>query len=208
MNDLFKIIRWKDYAISFIFILSSLFLLILSLWVFFKEKNQLTQVEIALAQQKSVNDTAEQAVAQLRNYYHDYKQLRDQGLIGDPPRLEWAELLLEKYYDIRIPGFYFVLSPTGLSKPEENFFSSDVIEIKKTPMQITFNLLHEGDFYFYLHNLHKQAKGQFNVDECKISRNINLTGDEAPGNSFSGQCQILWFSMTDISANWPQGVEL
>lgn len=207
MNDLLKSINWRQYTISFICIFISLTVFSVSIWFFIKEKNKLSQVEMALSQQKSINDTAEQSVLQLKNYYHEYKQLKARGLVGEPPRLEWAEVLLEKYYDIKIPGLYFILSPTGLSKPEDAFFTSDVIEIKKTPMQVNFNLLHEGDFYFYLKNLHQQAKGQFNVEECKISRNINQAEDSQV-NSFSGECKILWISMTDISAKWPQGIEL
>jgi hypothetical protein len=207
MNDVLKSINWKQYLISFVFILVSLIVFFVSVWFFIDEKNKLSQTQMALAQQKSINDAAEQSVLQLKNYYNEYKLLKDDGLIGDPPRLEWAEVLLEKYYDIKIPGLYFMLSPTGLSKPEDTFFTSDLIEIKKTPMQINFNLLHEGDFYFYMRHLHQQAKGQFNVEECQISRIISQAEDSL-ANSFSGECKILWISMSDISAGWPQGIEL
>ncbi len=206
MNDLLKSINWRQHTISFICIFISLTVFSVSIWFFIKEKNKLSQVEMALSQQKSINDTAEQSVLQLRNYYNEYKLFKESGLIGDPPRLEWAEVLLEKYYDIKIPGLYFMLSPTGLSKPDDTFFTSD-IEIKKTPMQINFNLLHEGDFYFYLRHLHQQAKGQFNVEECKILRS-HMQAEESLTKSFSGECKILWFSLTDISASWPQGIEL
>lgn len=207
MNELLKAIHWKQYWLSFIFLGVSLILLCASLWLYLHERNKLTQSEIAAAQQKSMNDAAEQSVQQLKNYYSEYQILKNQGLVGDPPRLDWAEVLLKKYQDYQIPGFYFALSPTALSKPEDSSFTSDVIEIKKTPMQITFSLLHEGDFYRYMQALHQQAKGQFSVQECVINRDSSVNVEEfVPG--FKGQCDILWISLKDITAAWPEGVSL
>jgi hypothetical protein len=207
MNELLKSIHWKKYWLSFTIIAISLMIWCASFWLYLNEKNKLLQTESAAMQQKSVNDSAEQSVLQLKNFYDQYLLLKQQGLVGEPPRLEWAEVLLEKYQDYRIPGFYFSLSPTELSKPEDSFFASDIIEIKKTPMQISFNLLHEGDFYRYMQALHQQAKGQFSVQECVISRDLSQASEEV-ASSFKGQCDIIWFSMKDITTAWPKGITL
>jgi len=206
MKELIKFIHWKHYTASFVFMFLSLTIFFISLWLFFSEKNQLLLAESSLAQQKSINETAENAVLQLSTYNQQYQHLKDQGLVGEPPRLDWAEVLLEKYNDIKIPGFYFALSPTQLSQPEQSFLASDLIDIKRTPMQITFNLLHEGDFYRYFSQLHRQAKGQFSVQECDITRGLNSNNGQPI--ELNGQCQIIWFSMADISAKWPQGLSL
>ena len=209
MSELLKAIHWKKYWLSFLFISLSLIICCVAIWLYFSEKEKLLQAEMAVMQQKSINDAAEQSVFQLRNFYHQYKLLKLQGLVGEPPRLEWAEVLLEKYQDYRLPGFYFVLSPTELSKPEDNFFTSDTIEIKKTPMQISFNLLHEGDFYRYMQALHQHAKGQFSVQDCVIHRDFSSAMDSTEAiSSFTGQCDILWFSMKDITTAWPEGISL
>jgi predicted membrane metal-binding protein len=209
MNELLKSIHWKKYWLSFLFLSVCIVIWCSALWLYLADKSKLAQSEMAVMQQKSINDSAEQSVVQLRNFYGQYQQLKQQGLVGEPPRLEWAEVLLEKYQDYRLPGFYFVLSPTEMSKPEDNFFTSDVVEIKKTPMQISFNLLHEGDFYRYLRSLHQQAKGQFSVQECMINRDLNQTVDTTDFvASFKGQCDIIWFSFKDITATWPEGVVL
>jgi hypothetical protein len=208
MNELLKSIDWTKYWLSILFLSISLVIWCICFWLYFSEKNRLFQSEMAVMQQKSINDSAEQSVLQLKSFYDQYQILKQQGLVGPPPRLEWAEILLDRYQHFQIPGIYFIMSPTEMPGPEDSFFTSDVVEIKKTPMQINFNLLHEGDFYRYMQALHQHAKGQFSVQECVINRDSHASEITDVLVSFQGQCNIVWFSMKDITTAWPEGVSL
>ncbi len=209
MNELLNAIHWKKYWLSFVSFIFCLAACGFSLGFYWESKHQLQQSEMRVIQQKAINDSAEKSVLQLKNFYHQYQRLKEQGLIGEPPRLEWAEVLLEKYQNYRLPGFYFVLSPTEKATSEPDFFTSDLVEIKKTPMQISFNLLHEGDFYRYLRSLHQQAKGQFSVQECVINRDLSKIADTTDFVArFKGECEIIWLTLKDITASWPQGAAL
>ena len=177
----------------------------LSAWLRSLANAEMTQAKIQVQQQQSINDDAQAQALYLSEYLPQYFELREQGIIGNPKRLQWLESVQKGAHDHLIPNLSFILSSTefasNLNSPDYNA----EIEVKTTPMQMDFTVLHEGDFYRLIHKLKQQALGVFSVQECEMRRTEDSNRklkDVVLSNELKGSCNLLWYSITDFTSQW------
>ncbi|MES2824442.1 MAG: hypothetical protein V4732_12625 [Pseudomonadota bacterium] len=211
MNDFLKLAFWRKHGLNFL--LASISLLALGITTFVHSR-AVGALQIAKSsyqqQQQAVNAEAEQSAALLNESLPVYKTFKEQGFIGPPQRLQWLEALNADVSQHLIPLVTFTLSPTTLATATNTTYTSDSLVLKVTPMRLDFTLLHEGDFYRLLHTLRVQAKGLFSAESCEISRidgEAEADTDKSLSKSrliagFKGQCQLLWYSLGDITQGW------
>ncbi len=196
MNDFLKASFWRKHGLSFLLAALSLIALIAALLVHSQAQDALQASKNSYQQQQAVNLEAEQAAAVLTEYLPPYKAFQEQGFIGPPQRLQWLETLYASVNHHMLPLTTFTISPTAIANETNTTYVDANLAMKVTPMRIDFSLLHEGDFYHLLTAMQTQAKGLYSAQRCEIRR----TDEEAAG--FKGQCDLLWYSLADITRNW------
>ncbi len=196
MNDFRKLAFWRRHGINFLLVTLSLTTLAVAYLVRTNAKDALLSAKGLYQQQQTLNTEAEQAAEVLQKYLPLYHRFQEQGLIGPPQRLQWLETLTAVVNTYSVPSVTFNLTPTVIASEVNTTYLSDTVAIKVTPMRLDFSLLHEGDFYRLLEAVQTQAKGIFSTQSCEIRRS------EDGSAGLKGQCELLWYSLADISSAW------
>ncbi len=68
-------------------------------------------------------------------------------------------------------------------------------------MKLTMHLSHEGDLHRVLEGLSQQAPGLFNTDQC-FMRWLQSTNDDIALSRLRGECDLRWYSLDDVTADW------
>jgi hypothetical protein len=204
MNDLNKFIFLRKHLLHILFAGVAVILFYLALVAYNRAKNELFSAKNLFAQQQAKNNEAEQSASLLDQYLQPYRLLQEQGVIAKPERLRWLEALTADVKAHLLPLVNFTLSSSEAATDTNTVYKHETIDIKVTPMRLEFTLLHEGDFYQLLNQLHTNAKGVFSAQQCEIqhsdtdedSRKTLISAD------FTGQCELVWYSLADITQSW------
>lgn len=195
----------QKHVIKVIIITASIAVFCIALWVRDSAQQELVNEKGNLQQQQFMNNTAAESAALLEQYLHQYRDFQQQGIIGNPNRLQWLESVQHNVNEYRIPKLNFILSATELTTDANPLYHNMELETKATLMKVTFTLLHEGDFYHFFNQLQQDAKGVFNAEECTIRRNEHegeeLTVQKLEG-AFAGSCDLRWYSIADVTRSW------
>jgi hypothetical protein len=209
MIDLGKFAFLRKHALHFLIAAIALVLFSLALFAHKQAQQTLTEAKNSYAQQQATNQDAEQSAALLNEYLGVYRQLQEQGVIAQPQRLQWLEALKESVIQHTIPALNFILSRSETATETNTVYKHESIAIKVTPLKLELTLLHESDFYRLLNALQVQAKGLFSADKCSITRMD--TGNEYSERritaDFNGRCDLLWYSLADITQSWEVATE-
>ncbi|MES2674858.1 MAG: hypothetical protein V4660_11515 [Pseudomonadota bacterium] len=216
MNDFLKLEFWRKHGLNFLLVSLSLLALGIAMLLHSRADEALQFAKSSYQQQQAINAEAEQSAALLKEFLPVYKTFQEQGFIGPPQRLQWLEALNENVSQHRVPLVTFSLSPTTVGTSTNTTYAPDILILKVTPMRLDFTLLHEGDFYRLLSMLQQRAKGLFSAESCEIHRTEGASDDDILNSSsantiltkrriiprFKGQCELLWYSLTDITQAW------
>lgn len=205
MNKLTLSTFSRKHLFKIIIICTSIAIFALAFWVRSNAEDALNIEKNLLQQQQSMNNTADESAVLLNQNLGKYKEFQQQGIIGNPQRLQWLESVQHGANQHLIPKLNFILSATEVTTDANPIYHNEELITKSTLMQMTFTLLHEGDFYHLLHNLQGHAQGVFNVEECEIRRNEDIGGTAASEKlegQFVGRCDLRWYSMADITQAW------
>jgi hypothetical protein len=186
-------------------IIVSIVVFSLSLWQRNNAQSELNQQKSLLQQQKMTNTMAGDAALLLEKNLAIYKELQLRGIIGAPKRLQWLETIQHNADINGIPKLNMSLAPTEFTSIDHPLYHDDNLQTKSTLLQLTFSLLHEGDFYQLFSALQQQAEGVFNLEECSIRRSENQNDQEQPTKligGFNGSCDLRWYSIKDITQAW------
>jgi hypothetical protein len=70
-------------------------------------------------------------------------------------------------------------------------------------------LVHEGDLQGLLANMRNHSQGLFSAQNCEVTRAEeqledpqNATQGLIAQDSYRGYCDLLWYSLTDITQVW------
>jgi hypothetical protein len=204
MNDLGKFVFWRKHLLHFLFAIIALVLFSLALLAHKDAEKELASAKNLFAQQQATNLQAEQSAALLDEYLAPYQLLQKKGVIAQPKRLEWLEALTDQINSHLLPLVNFTLSSSENATETNTVYKNETIAVKVTPMKLDFSLLHEGDFYRLFDELHKSAKGLFSAQQCIIERSeLDKDGKNTLISAdFSGKCDLLWYSLADITLQW------
>ena len=73
-------------------------------------------------------------------------------------------------------------------------------------MTLNMQLLHEGDLYTIINTLDKKAKGLFDVQSCKITKNLSSISallEKDSDKNFATVCVLNWYTMQKKSKSLP-----
>jgi hypothetical protein len=208
MASFTKPIFWRRYWFSLLRAAIALLALGFALVAHNHTQTALLAAKNSYQQQLAINLEAEQAALVLAEYLPPYQTLQTQGFIGQPPRLQWLEALRTEVAEQAVPALHFNLSASTLASDTNTTYKHETLALKVTPMQFDFTLLHEGDLAQLLNRLQIHAKGIFSTERCDITRSdadavsVIPVANRRLSANFKGQCELLWYSLADITLAW------
>ncbi len=159
------------------------------------------QVQLEFNKNKAIFQSISQrylAVDQEENmiheYYPQYVELLEQGIIGREQRLNWIEVLRSYGEETSLPMLNYKIStqnPYDFEYPLElgNF------RIYSSNMTIDLKLLHEGDLLNLLDTIEKNSLGLNRVNSCELQRSQKQVLYEATKANIEASCEINWFTI-------------
>jgi len=120
-----------------------------------------------------------------------FLQLQEAGVFGEERRLQWSELLTELQRELRLPGLEYEFSP---QTPLENHPVGGYAFFKSR-MNLHLHLLHEEDFFHFLHGLETRASALVLTRACQFER---LKAEDIQRQDslaqLSVRCEIDWIT--------------
>lgn len=170
-----------------------------------------TQVNVLQSRLQSLvskRQAQEEQTRVLGQYKPKFDQYRVAGVFdAEEPRLHWVEHLLavEKLLELSAP-LRFKLD---LRKPFSPAFSvpKDGERVFASTMEVSLELLHEGDLLYFFKQLAKREYGVYDVRSCKIERASKSAGAPNPlklAAHMNAVCQINWY-WYDLSKKQKRG---
>ena len=196
MGDVFKKIDWRGHAIGLTAFAVSCVVLIYAYYVYNNKTQAYIKTQSQLQQQKNKNRNALEQMEIYSQYHPQYERLQHGGIIGNKSRLQWLETLKKISELYRIPGIDFTLHQAQIADSTNEQYFNDQLPLKTTKMELSLDMLHEGDWYNVLNYLHHHGLGLFSVEECDLNR-VNQGKNQFSG--LKGQCILKWYTMEDIT---------
>jgi hypothetical protein len=194
-------IDWSYLRIPLIVWLLSLSLSFLAYWLV---ENHYSKIYSSYLSQEQAHiaikrkfDEARRNRALYQQYLAQYKQLQENGIIGEEQRLSWIEELQNINKKYRFVGLHYEISPQRtVNLPKVNL--SDNVKINVSSMKIQAGLLHEGDVVSFWQELRSNAKGLFGLEECSIESKFRR-GQAITYSPYSRyvqlNCHVNWYSI-------------
>ncbi|RDH82643.1 MAG: hypothetical protein DIZ80_10200 [endosymbiont of Galathealinum brachiosum] len=142
----------------------------------------------------------------LEKFEESYNKLKTTGIVGEEERLNWVDTIENITANNKIPYLKYKIDkrqPINSGQLTQKFPG---IELYKSPMSLEMQLLHEGDLYTIINNLHDKAKGLFDIRSCAIIRNttsVESLVDSQTDRNFSAKCELNWYTMQKKSVQLP-----
>ncbi|VUD68043.1 hypothetical protein TDB9533_03958 [Thalassocella blandensis] len=196
MSDVLKQIDWRAHSLRLTaFAVASIFL-VYAYVVYDDKTNMYLQTQAQLQQQKNKNRNALDQMEVYEAFYPQYQQLESRGLVGSNFRLQWIETLKKVSEIYRVPGIDFTLHNAEPAIDTSEQYYSDQLPLKTTKMDLSLDMLHEGDWYRLLTYMHQYAHGVFSVEECEL---VSASEGESRFGGVNGKCSLKWYTMQDIT---------
>jgi hypothetical protein len=200
---------WRKHGLKLLSVGVALIAFTVALFIHNSAKEALFVAKSSLQQQQTSNLEAAQSAELLNQYLMPYRTLQEQGVIAQPARLQWLEALQASVNHNLVPIINFTLLPTAPASVTNTIYLHEILAVKVTPLRVDYTLLHEGDLYRLLKDMQSQSKGLFSAESCEIKRSEEPLGDPqteaqslAVQDVFKGYCDLLWYSLADITGAW------
>lgn len=161
-----------------------------------EQQQQLKVEEQAYLKARQKYQTSGHEKDTIIKYLPLYRQLLQQGFIGEEQRIEWVETLRQIHQDNKLFGIEYditeqkAVSPSYLPSIQE-------LTLHQSSMQLEMGLLHEGDLLTLLHGLQSKFDN-FIVNECTINllAKSDIRVDDVNEN-MRADCKVDWFTLRD-----------
>jgi type II secretory pathway pseudopilin PulG len=191
---------WQKLRIPVIGLAAALILvgLLVSFADQYRNKN-----EIALQTQQNLLRQAQQKLQlsgqekeTIIQYLPVYNDLLAKGFIGEERRIEWIEALRQIHAQNKLFSIDYQIGQQENYRP--NFLPNlGNFVLHKSTMQLTLDLLHEGDMLTVLDGLRQQST-PFIVRDCQINRPVNAPiNTQNLSTNMQAHCAIDWLSLRD-----------
>src|SRR5690606_21902331 len=135
------------------------------------------------------------------NYLPLYRELIQDGFIGEERRLEWVDGLRNIHQQNKLFGINYTISTQEEYKPA---FALNVgpFSLQRSVMKLELAMLHEGDLLTLLDALDAQQTTPFIVRDCEITRlNEAISNNLVP--NLRANCELDWLTIREPQAVKP-----
>ncbi len=136
-------------------------------------------------------DQEEQLISQ---YYPEFVNAYNSGLIGREHRLNWIESLRLSGEKIKVPSLGYEITSQKEYTPAFNL-NSGPFKLFSSEMNLRLGLLHEGDLINLLEYLDKRAEGSYSVSECEFQMSGPEIKTETDRANINATCLLNWFTI-------------
>lgn len=130
----------------------------------------------------------------IQDYYPEFLDLYQQGIIGPERRLDWLESIQQVSDNLEIPGLRYEIESQQESKRDWPF-STGKFRIYSSNMKLNLDMMHELDLLRLVDRLDRVGGGFFSLTDCQISRrsmDMDVSMDSANVNA---ACNLQWYSL-------------
>lgn len=136
----------------------------------------------------------------LQDYYPQFVELYDRGVIGREKRLNWIEALRQSGEKIKLPSLKYSISSQEAYVPEFTINYSGY-SLYRSSMDLSLGLLHEGDLFKLFNYIDRTADGAFTISECKFRMNGGQIKFEKDYANLSAVCSLHWITIDLAGGN-------
>ena len=205
MLDILKNLQ-KELSVFLISIALAIIVIVISQTWWQTSYDDKSQAEMNLNIAKERYYTAINQKKLLEKFEESYNKLKATGIVGEEQRLNWVDTIEKITADNKIPYLKYKIEKRQTVNSGQLSQKFPGIELYKSPMSLEMQLLHEGDLYTVINNLHQKAKGLFDISSCAIIRNatsVESLVDSQTDRNFSAKCDLNWYTMQKKSVQVP-----
>lgn len=130
----------------------------------------------------------------LHDYYPEFVQLYEAGIIGREKRLDWIESLRQSGEKIGLVSLNYSIAS------QEEFIPEFMInytgyKLYRSNMDLDVGLLHEADFFKLLDYLNRNVDGSYTISECEFRLNGDQIKFEKDHANISASCLLQWLTI-------------
>lgn len=152
-----------------------------------------TQQRLMLAAQTRLS-TAQESTLIVEQYLPRFQSYLTNGFIGVENRLTWIDAL-RSWTDKR--GLQTLQYSVDARQvwPLSMIPASGEMEVRRSAMQASVNLLHEGDLIDLWDHLNRHATGLYSVKECDLQRIVDDIDSSSAQPTLAARCLIHWLTV-------------
>lgn len=130
----------------------------------------------------------------IKQYFPEFIELYNQGLIGQERRLNWVETLRYSSQAIQLPALRYEIESQIPYTPDYPM-STGIYRLFTSPMKLTIDLLHMGDLDKLFTELDKNALGYYSISTCKFNRKAFPGEPLELKPNISAECELQWINL-------------
>lgn len=169
--------------------------IIWSTWYFMqgmKQKNMLSTRQFQTISNQYLDIDHEEKL--IREYYPEFIELYEKGLLGQERRLNWIETLRATSVQIKLPALKYDIESQIQYKPDFPLKTGGY-KLYTSTMKLSMDLLHIDDLSNLINGLENRALGSFSITSCHLRRlNDKISVTEMKPN-ISADCELKWYNL-------------
>lgn len=190
---------WNKLRYPVIFLGSAL--IFATLFVGYAEKRKsetqqaMEQQEMQLSQARQRYQSSGQEKETIIKYLPMYRQLIEDGFIGEERRIEWVDGLRTIHQQNKLFGINYTIATQEEYKPA---FALNVgpFSLHRSVMKLELSMLHEVDLLTLINALDAQQTTPFIVRDCEITRlNVAVPNNLTP--NLRANCELDWLTIRE-----------
>jgi len=129
-------------------------------------------------------------------YIDRYREMLDDALFEEEDRLAILERVQSIRQQLRLFPVEIEMEEQAavmLSYPSEVLIPGEPVQIRLSPMRISFSLLHEEDFTGLMTEL-LNSRGYFLPMACELSSTVEARGYVEVADNLAAECDLVWLS--------------
>jgi len=136
-------------------------------------KGEVAQLTGAMQEQQTQLDAKQADLLNMQTHIRRYEALRSQGLVGEPDRALWVELLQESHRQLGLPGVITVQLQGARPLAAGAAVAVPAAEVSPTAplvhdLQFEIRDSLETDVLALIEDYRTKVKGRFRVNACKL----------------------------------------
>ena len=130
----------------------------------------------------------------VRQYYPEFINLYNKGIIGQERRLNWIEILHNSSEHSKFISLRYEIDPQAQYTPDYTL-NYGIYKLFNSSMKLNMDLLHMGDLRKLIDDLDRNAQGIFNITNCKLKRASSDHFELEIKPNIAAECELHWLNI-------------
>lgn len=130
----------------------------------------------------------------VRQYYPEFINLYNKGIIGQERRLNWIEILHNSSEHSKFISLRYEIDPQAQYTPDFTL-NYGIYKLFNSSMKLNMDLLHMGDLRKLIDDLDRNAQGIFNISNCKLKRTGDGRFELEIKPNIAAVCELHWLNI-------------